>query len=61
MQVHWAYFDCDKEDEEQLQREWEDRQRRLFSRVDAYADDPAELELVADRQEDSPSWHIQSV
>lgn len=25
MQVHWSYFDCNKEDEEQLQREWQDR------------------------------------
>ncbi|MFO7908205.1 MAG: RNA polymerase sigma factor [Planctomycetota bacterium] len=60
MQVHWSYFDCDKEDEEQLQRQWEDRQRRLFSRLEAHADEPAELELVADRQDESPQWQIQS-
>lgn len=60
MQVHWSYFDCHQEDEEQLQREWKERQRRLFSRLDAYADEPAELELVADRQDESPPWNIQS-
>lgn len=60
MQVHWAYFDCNKEDEEQLQRQWEDRQRRLLSRLEAFGEEPAELELVADRQEEAPQWQIQS-
>jgi hypothetical protein len=60
MQVHWAYFACSKEGEEDLQRHWEDCQRRLISRVEALADDPAELELVADRQDPPSQWQIQS-
>jgi DNA-directed RNA polymerase specialized sigma24 family protein len=60
MQVHWAYFGCGKEAEEQLQRCWEDEQRRLHSRLDALADEPAELEIVASRQDEPPPWQIQS-
>jgi len=58
--VHWAYFDCGKEDEEQFQRQWQDRQRRLLSRLESFGEDPAELELVADRREEAPQWQIQA-
>jgi len=60
MHVHWAYFGCSKEDEEQLQRHWEDDQRRLHSRLGAFGDEPAELELVAYRQDEAPEWQIHS-
>jgi DNA-directed RNA polymerase specialized sigma24 family protein len=58
--MHWAYYGCSKEDEEQLQQCWEERQRHLRSRLDAFPDEPTELELVAYRQEQSPQWQIQS-
>ncbi len=60
MQVHWAYFGCSKEDEEQLQRPWEAEQRRLRSRLDGLEDEPLELDLACHRQDAAPQWQIQS-
>ncbi len=59
MQVHWAYIDCDKDEEEQLERCWEDRQLRVHARMDALEDGPAAVQLAAAREE-SPPWAIQA-
>jgi len=60
MQVRWSYFGCSKEDEERLQRQWEEGQRRLRSRVDALGDEPAELNVVVYRQDEAPQWKSSS-
>lgn len=60
MQIHWAYVDCDKEDQERLERCWEDRQLRVHARMEALENTPSSLQVVAFREEESPRWRIQS-
>ena len=60
MQVHWAYFECSKDEEEQLQRSWEEWQRQLLARLAVLPDAPAELELVATREDEGSAWRLQA-
>ncbi len=60
MQVHCAYIGCTKEEQEELQRCWEERQQRFYARAEAMQDEPASLQGVASQHEEPPRWRLHS-
>jgi len=60
MQVHWAYIGCTKQEEEQLQRQWEQRRQPLYARAEAMENELGALQMVVSHQEEAPEWRFQA-